>query len=57
MYIMHLKRLIERIYHIIYIIVGRVGQSVTYLTADTCLTVDPGVASLVPCPVTGCIGQ
>ena len=27
---------------------GRVAQSVTLLTADTCLTADPGVASSIP---------
>ena len=26
---------------------GRVGKSVMYLTADMCLTADPGVASLI----------
>ena len=27
---------------------GRIAQSVTCLTADTCLPADPGVASLTP---------
>ena len=27
---------------------GRIAQSVTCLTADTCVTADPGVASLIP---------
>ena len=27
---------------------GRVAQSVTCLATDTCLTADPGVASLIP---------
>ena len=27
---------------------GRVAQSVTCLTEDTCLTTDPGVTSLIP---------
>ena len=27
---------------------GHVGQSVTCLTADRCLTADPGVTSLIP---------
>ena len=30
---------------------GQVAQSVTYLTADSCLTADPGVKSLIPAPV------
>ena len=29
-------------------ILGRVAQWVTFLTADTCLTADPGVATLIP---------
>ena len=31
-----------------FIILGRVAQSVTCLTADACLTADPGVTSLIP---------
>ena len=27
---------------------GRVAQSITCLATDVCLTVDPGVASLIP---------
>ena len=35
---------------VIYILdwLGRVAKSVTCMTADTCLTADPGVKSLIP---------
>ena len=33
---------------LLYIMPGRVAQSVTCLATDACLTADPGVASLIP---------
>ena len=32
----------------IFVLPGRVAQSVTCLATDACLTADPGVASLIP---------
>ena len=38
------------IYYSLCMVLGRIAQLVTCLTADTCLAADPGVVSLIPAP-------
>ena len=40
--------LLEPLWYSMFVISGRVAQTVTCLATDVCLTADPGVASLIP---------